>query len=99
MHINWGFWGAMLGVSTIGQMWSQRQENGDELAKELIMLAGNGADDEFFRALGRHNFRGSYNQAWVSAFDASTQMQQLHDGVISSAPHVLRFRDWCRSIV
>jgi hypothetical protein len=82
-------------------MWAGRQQKGDELAKQLILAAGNGDDGEFFRLLAPFTGRyaGSANSAWVSAFDAATQMQQLHDGQISSAPHVLRFRDWCRSLV
>lgn len=99
MHVNWGFWGALLGVSTVGQIWADRQRKGDDLAKTLIMLAGTGDDREFWRVLGQYRFPGSMNQAWVSAFDAATQMQHLTEGKISSAPHVLRFRDWCRSLV
>lgn len=101
MHVNWGFWGALLGVSTVGQMWAGRQQKGNELAKQLIMAAGNGDDELFKLILAPHipKMAGSVNQAWVSAYDAATQMQQLNDGVISSAPHVLRFRDWCRSLV
>ncbi len=101
MHVNWGFWGFLLGASTVGQIWAGRQQKGDDLAKTLIVLAGNGDDDEFFRTLSPYigKFSGSTNSVWVSAYDAATQMQQLKDGVISSAPHVLRFRDWCRSLV
>ena len=99
MHINWGFWGALLGVSTLAHVSEQKQRNGDELAKTLIMLAGQGDDWEFFRVLSQYPFPGSPNQAWVSAYDAANQMQQLKDGRISSAPHVLRFRDWCRTLV
>ncbi len=99
MHINWGFWGALLGVSTLAHMSEQRQRNGDELAKTLMLCMGRGEDDEARRILSGYRFGGTMNQALNSAYDAAMQMQQLQDGQISSAPHVLQFRDWCRTLV
>lgn len=101
MHIDWSFWGFLLGASTVSHMWAGQQQKGDELAKRLILLAGTGDDRQFFDVLSPYigRFAGTVNSVWVSAVAAATQMQQLHDGQISSAPYVLRFRDWCRSIV
>lgn len=99
MHIQWGFWGALLGISTVASCIESKQEEADTLAKTLIVLVGNGEDDEFFRVLSQYRFPGSLRQAYVSAFDAATQCQQLKDGVISSAPHLQRFREWCRTLV
>jgi hypothetical protein len=99
VHVNWGFWGALLGVSTLASCIENKYEQGDQLAKTLILLAGNGEDDEFYRVLGQYRFPGSMRQAYAAACAAAEQVQQLHDGQISSAPHMQRFRDWCRSLV
>lgn len=99
MHVNWGFWGALLGISTLSSISADRTQRGDELAKTLILCMGNGEDEEAKRILSQFRFGGTMNQALVSAYDAAVQAQQLKDGVISSAPHLQRFREWCRTLV
>jgi hypothetical protein len=101
MHVNWGFWGALLGVATLGEILNERADRGDELAKELIMAAGYGEYDRFYNALhatGRLQPR-QIHASWGSACQAAAELQGLKDGTLRSAPHLQRFRDWCRSLV
>lgn len=101
MHVNWGFWGALLGVATLGEVLNERTSRGDELAKELIMAAGYGEYDRFYSALngtGRLLPR-QIHDSWASARQAAHELQLLKDGQIRRASHLQRFRDWCRTLV
>jgi hypothetical protein len=101
MHINWGFWGALLGVTVVGKIMEERVERGEELAKELVLAAGYEDYDRFYAALASTGkllpwqIRGS----WVSARQAAYELQMLKDGQIRRADHLQRFRDWCRTLV
>jgi hypothetical protein len=99
MHWNLGAAATLLGIGLGGALVSDRYERGEQLAKRLILLAGNGEDAEFFDAISTYRFQGSYHQAYVSAYDAAMELQKLKDGEISSAPHLQRFREWCRTLV
>jgi hypothetical protein len=99
MHWNLGAAATLLSIGFGGALVSDRYERGEALAKRLILLIASGDDDGFYSEISKYRFEGSYNQAYVSAFDAAVQLQQLKDGTISSAPHLQRFREWCRTLV
>jgi hypothetical protein len=101
MHVNWGFWGALLGVSTLAHVAEQRQQNGDELAKELVMAAGYDDYDRFYAVLAGTGklLPWQIHDSWASARQAAYELQLLKDGQIRRASHLQRFRDWCRTLV
>jgi len=103
MHVNWGFWGALLGVSTLSSVYNDKMNDkmrrGDELAKTLILCTGNGDVEEARRILSQYRFDGTLAGALNSATAAAIEAQRLKDGTISSAPHLQRFREWCRTLV
>lgn len=103
MHINLGFWGAMIGISAAGSYMEDRYARGDNLATQLILAAGNGDDRLFYGTLAPYipKLACSPNAVFVSAYDAATQTQAIKDGQMSiqQADHLQRFRDWCRGLV
>jgi len=102
MHVNYGFWGALLGIATFGAYQEDRYSRGKALASELLLAAGNDDLPRFYRALGPHMHKLRYGadaETWTAAVECAQELQSWKDGQIGSAPSVQRFREWCVGLI